>query len=274
MSMEACELDADCGVELLQDRVLDAVKLYTEAFLRTLDVKRVEKLREEECEGGESTGGGGGGGRGGGFGSEVIKSVDRSDGRSDMASVGRSAATTDESDVAPSLERAELDLELEEPPAVSMWDGDDGEEAVEAVEAGELENTTAREVARAAKEEAAELRGEVDGDEVAAAAAATGAAPQRTVRILSPMETAAAQDGHDDWQRARDPAVPMFASYFGKEWAERMAEEVLFPRGLAVAELVSKQKELVSNDTEQVLNNTVSKPRREDDKDDDAEEEE
>ena len=46
-----------------------------------------------------------------------------------------------------------------------------------------------------------------------------------------------AQDGHDDWQRTRDPAVPMFASYFGKEWANRMAEEVLFPRGLAVAEL-------------------------------------
>ena len=33
----------------------------------------------------------------------------------------------------------------------------------------------------------------------------------------------------------------MFASYFGKEWADRMAEEVLFPRGLAVAELEERK---------------------------------
>ena len=34
------------------------------------------------------------------------------------------------------------------------------------------------------------------------------------VRVLSPAETAAAQDAHDDWQRERDPAVKMFAGLF------------------------------------------------------------
>ena len=45
----------------------------------------------------------------------------------------------------------------------------------------------------------------------------------------------------------------MFAYYFGKEWAERMAEEVLFPRGLAVAELeerTSRGDEEEEGDTE------------------------
>ena len=55
------------------------------------------------------------------------------------------------------------------------------------------------------------------------------------VRVLSPAETAAAQDAHDDWQRERDPAVKMFAGLFGKAWADRLAEEVLFPSGAATA---------------------------------------
>ena len=55
------------------------------------------------------------------------------------------------------------------------------------------------------------------------------------MRVLSPAETAAAQDAHDDWQRERDPAVKMFAGLFGKAWADRLADEVLFPSGAATA---------------------------------------
>lgn len=46
----------------------------------------------------------------------------------------------------------------------------------------------------------------------------------------------------------------MFAYYFGKEWAERMAEEVLFPRGLAVAEL----EERTSHGDEEEEGDTVA----------------
>ena len=60
-----------------------------------------------------------------------------------------------------------------------------------------------------------------------------------------------AQDGHDDWQCTRDPAVPMFASYFGKEWADRMAEQVLFPRGLAVAELKEQASRAAEEEDEE-----------------------
>ena len=59
----------------------------------------------------------------------------------------------------------------------------------------------------------------------------------RSSRVLSVEETAAAHDAHDDWQRERDPAVLLFAGWFGKPWAELMAREVLFPRGLATREL-------------------------------------
>ena len=125
-------------------------------------------------------------------------------------------------------------------------------------------------VGRAAREEAAEVRGEDTAAEEkereaaaaaelsklteaaaamsAAAGAADAAAPRE--RMLSPLEAAAAQDSHDDWQRERDPAVPMFASYFGKAWAERMAHEVLFPHGLAVAELEEKEKSRMASEVE------------------------
>ena len=45
------------------------------------------------------------------------------------------------------------------------------------------------------------------------------------------MEEAArdAQDAHDAWQLAHDPAIPMFAKWYGEEWAREFAETVLFP---------------------------------------------
>jgi hypothetical protein len=42
---------------------------------------------------------------------------------------------------------------------------------------------------------------------------------------LTPAGAAAAQDAHDEWQRERDPAVAVFAKWFGREWAERVARE-------------------------------------------------
>ena len=75
------------------------------------------------------------------------------------------------------------------------------------------------------------------GESAEATAAAVAGRRQRHARVLSAEETAAAQDAHDDWQRERDPAVLLFAGWFGKPWAERMANKVLFPRGLAVDEL-------------------------------------
>lgn len=56
-------------------------------------------------------------------------------------------------------------------------------------------------------------------------------------RVLTAAESAAAQDFHDMWQRSHDPAIPMFAGWFGKEWAERLASEVLFPEDKAKEEL-------------------------------------
>ena len=56
-------------------------------------------------------------------------------------------------------------------------------------------------------------------------------------RVLTAAESAAAQDFHDMWQRSHDPAIPMFAGWFGKEWADRLASEVLFPEDKAKEEL-------------------------------------
>ena len=170
--MDTCEADDGCGVDLLQDRVLDAVQTYTEEFLRLLDVK-------DEKEGS----GFGAGKRVGGSGDNVITSV--------LSSVD--VETMDES--SPELALLETELAPEskpesepqpesepEPPALLMWDEDDGEDEVEVVESGEMENTTAREIARAARVEAAELRGEeqVENDD-------KSAAQQPLTRILSPM---------------------------------------------------------------------------------------
>ena len=57
---------------------------------------------------------------------------------------------------------------------------------------------------------------------------------------MSPLETAEAHDAHDAWQKQRDPAMALFENWFGKVWAERMVDEVLFPTGLAVRELEAR----------------------------------
>jgi hypothetical protein len=71
----------------------------------------------------------------------------------------------------------------------------------------------------------------------------TSKASRKYPRVLSPAESAAAQDFHDMWQRSHDPAIPMFAGWFGKEWAERLASEVLFPEDKAKEELKAWEAE-------------------------------
>ena len=71
----------------------------------------------------------------------------------------------------------------------------------------------------------------------------TSKASRKYARVLSPAESAAAQDFHDMWQRSHDPAIPMFAGWFGKEWAERLASEVLFPEDKAKEELKAWEAE-------------------------------
>ena len=34
---------------------------------------------------------------------------------------------------------------------------------------------------------------------------------------------------HDKWQMERDPAIKMFSSWYGEEWANDYANEILFP---------------------------------------------
>ena len=207
-------LSDDLGVELLQVRVLDAVKTYTEAFLKILDVGGSVEAAGDEAD----------------FGNNVIKrgsgkEVSREENEGEAAGATEEKAASEQ--VAGVVPKASANVEAApeaEEPMLVVWD--DGEEEVAVVEPpGELENTAALQAARVAKEEAAEHRGE--GEETTTP----------WTCFLSPLETAAAHDRHDEWQRARDPAVPMFAYYFGKEWAERMAHEVLFPEGSAAAEL-------------------------------------
>lgn len=47
--------------------------------------------------------------------------------------------------------------------------------------------------------------------------------------VLTEDAARAAQDAHDAWQLAHDPAIPMFATWYGEEWAREFAETVLFP---------------------------------------------
>jgi len=47
--------------------------------------------------------------------------------------------------------------------------------------------------------------------------------------VLTEESARAGQDAHDAWQLEHDPAIPMFANWYGEEWAKRFAEEVLFP---------------------------------------------
>ena len=47
--------------------------------------------------------------------------------------------------------------------------------------------------------------------------------------VLTEASAREAQDAHDAWQLKHDPAIAMFASWYGEEWARDFAETVLFP---------------------------------------------
>lgn len=208
-----------CGTSLVRERTLDAVKAYAEFFLALLDAspRRVSERRGSSSAPPAVA-------------SDVVV-LEENQNIYDRAKSAEEAKKTGET-IDGAHEASSLPCE-------------------EDTSLGEMAETEARADASLAVLEASERLG---ADVVGAGSALFGAtegskedgfrgsrfakrSSGRSSRVLSVEETAAAHDAHDDWQRERDPAVLLFAGWFGKPWAELMAREVLFPRGLATREL-------------------------------------
>jgi hypothetical protein len=208
-----------CGTSLVRERTLDAVKAYAEFFLALLDAspRRVSERRGSSSAPPDVA-------------SDVVV-LEENQNIYDRAKSAEEAKKTGET-IDGAHEASSLPCE-------------------EDTSLGEMAETEARADASLAVLEASERLG---ADVVGAGSALFGAtegskedgfrgsrfakrSSGRSTRVLSVEETAAAHDAHDDWQRERDPAVLLFAGWFGKPWAELMAREVLFPRGLATREL-------------------------------------
>ena len=202
-----------CGSSLVAERTLDAVAAYTETFLALLDPVRSGP-------------------------------PPRAAGRGDIPQMDVASNVVVLEENQNIYDRAKRDRETAEEAEASLFAASDASDPSEA-SLGEMSETAARADASLAVAQASERAGAetiragslLFGKSAEATAAAVAGRRQRHARVLSAEETAAAQDAHDDWQRERDPAVLLFAGWFGKPWAERMANEVLFPRGLAVDEL-------------------------------------
>jgi hypothetical protein len=202
-----------CGSSLVAERTLDAVAAYAEAFLALLDPVRSGP-------------------------------PPRAAGRGDLPQMDVASNVVVLEENQNIYDRAKRDRETAEEAEASLFAASDASDPSEA-SLGEMSETAARADASLAVAQASERAGAetiragslLFGKSAEATAAAVAGRRQRHARVLSAEETAAAQDAHDDWQRERDPAVLLFAGWFGKPWAERMANEVLFPRGLAVDEL-------------------------------------
>ena len=202
-----------CGSSLVAERTLDAVAAYTEAFLALLDPVRSGP-------------------------------PPRAAGRGDLPQMDVASNVVVLEENQNIYDRAKRDRETAEEAEASLFAASDASDPSEA-SLGEMSETAARADASLAVAQASERAGAetiragslLFGESAEATAAAVAGRRQRHARVLSAEETAAAQDAHDDWQRERDPAVLLFAGWFGKPWAERMANKVLFPRGLAVDEL-------------------------------------
>lgn len=214
---DVCGADGEaCGVSLVRERTLDAVKAYAEFFLTLLDASP----RVSERRGSSSAP------PAGGSASDAVV-LEENQNIYDRAKRAEEAMG----------ETIEAALDASSPSA---------KKKKEETSLGEMAETEARADASLAVAEASERLG---ADVLGAGSALFGATEGRkdiqfagrrrgrSVRVLSVEETAAAHDAHDDWQRERDPAVLLFAGWFGKPWAELMAREVLFPRGLATREL-------------------------------------
>lgn len=198
-----------CGSSLVAERTLDAVAAYTETFLALLDPVRSGP-------------------------------PPRAAGRGDIPQMDVASNVVVLEENQNIYDRAKRNRETAEEAEASLFAASDASDPSEA-SLGEMSETAARADASLAVAQASERAGaetiRAGSYGAEATAAAVAGRRQRHARVLSVEETAAAQDAHDDWQRERDPAVLLFAGWFGKPWAERMANEVLFPRGLAVDEL-------------------------------------
>ena len=198
-----------CGGVLVRERTLDAVKAYAEAFLALLAPRR--------------------------------RDVSAAENRA--ADVASNVVVLEESqNIYDRAKRAET-ADAESSPEPAQHD-------TASTSLGEMAETAARADASLAVAEASERLGAATVGAGALFGAAEGMhsggdafGKSAHARVLSEEETASAQDAHDDWQRERDPAILLFAGWFGKQWAERVARDVLFPRGLAVAEAEARRGE-------------------------------
>ena len=219
---DVCEADAACGKSLLERRSLDAVRAYCDAFLALLSAdKGADRQGVADRQGAED----GADLAAVAFANNAVRGSGESGAAPPMdpatieAAVERAVAKAEAAVEEVKLETAVMEENQNiYDRAGSAETAVTQAEPVCATDAGELAESNAR-------KEGAEARAEVVERRERAA----------RVRVLSPAETAAAQDAHDDWQRERDPAVKMFAGLFGKAWADRLAEEVLFPSGAATA---------------------------------------
>ena len=205
---DVCAAEGDaCGGVLVRERTLDAVKAYAEAFLALLDASPRASPRDAA----EAAA------------ADVASDAEVLEERQNVYDRSRNASEADAASSEPCRPSADARVS-----------------ATEETSLGETAASAARADASLAAAEASERLGAVAaigaGTLFGATTEGRRSRKKRHERVLSREETAAAQDAHDDWQRARDPAVSLFAGWFGKTWAERAAREVLFPRGRAVAE--------------------------------------
>ena len=204
---DVCAAEGDaCGGVLVRERTLDAVKAYAEAFLALLDASPRASPRDAA----EAAG------------ADVASDAEVLEESQNVYDRSRNAEAADAASSEPCRPSADARVS-----------------ATEETSLGEMAATAARADASLAVAEASERLGAGTigaGTLFGATTEGRRSRKKRHERVLSREETAAAQDAHDDWQRERDPAVLLFAGWFGKTWAERAAREVLFPRGRAVAE--------------------------------------
>lgn len=233
---DVCAADAACGKALLERRSLDAVRAYCDAFLALLGVdKGAERQGVAERQGGAERQGA----EDGADLAAVAFANNAVRGSGDSGAAPPMDPETIEAVVERAVAKAEAAVEEVKLETAVMEENQNiydraGSAETAATKAEPVRATDAGELAESnARKEGAEARAEVVERLERASRA----------RVLSPAETAAAQDAHDDWQRERDPAVKMFAGLFGKAWADRLADEVLFPSGAATAAFEAEREE-------------------------------
>ena len=207
---DVCDAEgASCGAGLVRERTLDAVKAYTDLFLELLNVQRDGDLIDDESSSPDLV-------------SNVV-ALEENQNIYDRNGLENSRTKAVQASVWDAIYAIENEL-------IATLPQDFGSEMTEQVARVDGKSAVAEAQERLGVEEV--RAGKVFGDR----------ARYAPKRILSVLETATQHDGHDAWQKSRDPALLLFESWFGKAWGEKMANDVLFPTGAAVAELEARGK--------------------------------